>query len=268
MARTHVWAQPYKTSGWTGYWGQPGVKTNDIPMPTMNYNDTNSQRPIAIYGIARGYASGVSPIWQGIYYRGVETQGSRWFDQSGGVFAFFIRGGAGTMYFGRDEGAGRIVIDENDGGTWGGTLAGQLDYAGVPSYPSISAVLQSNKRGVTVTIGASGDDGGSSLTEYRTQYSFDGSAWGGDRVNAGYVINFDNLIMGATYRFRTSSANGVGRSQWNYSGYITIPLIGGRRYSGSAFDSVLNAKRYTGTAWVDLVTRKRYTGSAWTDIVN
>lgn len=265
MPRNHLWAQPFKTSGWTGYWPQPGVKTNDIPMPTMNIND-NGTRPIQIYGIHRGYASGVSPIWQGIYYQGVETQGNRWFANSGGVMAFFIRGGSGTMYFGRDEPAGRVVIDENGGGTWNGTLAGSLDYCGVPSRPGISAALQANKRDIRVTVTASTDDGGCGVTEYRVQAAVNGGSYGTDRV--GGSTTYTNLTMGNTYAFRASALNGAGRSQWNYTGWIEIPLIGGKRYTGSAFATINSAKRFNGTAWVDLSTRKRYTGSAWTDITN
>jgi hypothetical protein len=263
----HLWGQPFNTNGYNGYWPNPGVKTDGIPMPTARL-DVLGNRPIFVGTIYRGYAAGPASIWHGIYYAGVETQGNHQFGGSGGDLTFFIRGSAGTLRFGRDEGAGRSVLSENEAFAWGGTLAGSMDWAQVPTIPLIpnSQGGQGNRYLFFGPGWSVADNGGSNVHSIIRQMAIDGGGWGYDTTN--WAGTFEGT-PGHAYTFRFSAVNSVGYSEWSYTPTYYIPYSGGRRMTGPAASTPLTiSKRFNGTSWVDLTTRKRHTGSGFADIGN
>lgn len=263
----HQWGQPFNTNGFNGYWPNPGVKTDGIPMPTTRL-DINGNRPIFVGSIYRGYAAGPASIWHGIYYAGVETQGNYQFGVSGGDLTFFIRGSAGTLRFGRDEGAGRSVQSENEAFAWGGTLAGSLDWAQVSTQPNIPQVQSGpGNRYIQFPYGwTTVDQGGSNVHTIIRQMSVDGGGWGYDTTN--WAGTFEGS-PGHTYRFRFTAVNSVGYSEWSYTPNFFIPYSGGRRMTGPAASTPLTiSRRLTASGWVDLTIRKRLTATGWVDISN
>jgi hypothetical protein len=263
---TYKWGDPEVTSGFNGPWSNPGVKTNDIPMPSFRLS-RNGLRPFYMGGIRRGYASGPASISHGIFYAGVETAGNRKFNNSGGVMAFFIRGSSGTLYFGRDLGMGNTVISENSGFTWPGTLAGEFDFAEVPTAPTNAiALLGADKKTISFTITASINNGGSAISTYLRETSVNGGPYAGSTT--AWHDTFVG-IPGNSYRFRFWARNGVGDSQDAYTATVVVPKAGGRRMTGpSSSTPITIAKRFNGSSWVDLSTRKIYKGSAFTDLTN
>lgn len=137
--------------------------------------------------------------------------------------------------------------------------------AGVPSAPA-SITTTRSARDVTVNVGASASNGGSTITGYFFQYSTDsGSTWSTAVATTGSTHTFTGLTAGLTYRFRAYATNVTGSSAFTTATDLFVPA-GGRRYDGTSWASTGTAKRYDGTNWVDLATAKRWNGSSWVDL--
>lgn len=261
----YQWGAVTNTNGYNGYWPNPGVKTTGIGMITTRV-DRDGNHPILIGTIHRGFASGPASIWQGIYYRGVETQGGVKFDESGGSFDFFIRGSAGTLQFGRCEPCGNVVQSENEAFTWGGTLIGSFDFAEVSTEPHVDYELVGETSfhfdGWDVA-----SNGGSEIYEIRRQMSVDIGAWGSTTTNWGGIYE---AAPGHTYQFRFSARNGVGDSEWFEGPIIEVEYGGGRRIKAGGSAPLTIARRLSATpsTWKDLTTKKRFNGAAFVNINN
>lgn len=136
---------------------------------------------------------------------------------------------------------------------------------GVPSAPP-SITTTRSARDVTVNVGSSATNGGSTITNYFVQYSTNsGSTWSTAVATTGGTYTFTSLTAGLTYRFRAYATNVTGNSAFTTATDIFVPA-GGRRYDGATWASTGTAKRYDGTTWIDLTTAKRYNGTTWQDL--
>lgn len=173
-------------------------------------------------------------------------------------------GGVGATSFVRTNTDDVYVISRSRNRVGWGAWSGTSYLAGVPSVPA-SIGLVRNARSVTVTVGASVSNNGSTISGYFVQYSLDGGvSWSAGQVVSGGVYTYVNLLGGKTYVFRAWSVNGIGSSGF-VSSTIFVPA-GGKRWDGSGFVSTATAKRWSGSGWVALETAKRWTGAAWVDL--
>lgn len=260
MSYYHLWGQPFTTSGWQNY-PNGWVYTGGIGMPTARL-DYFGNRPIRVHSFGDFYVTGAGSYMR-MNYGGnlVDNGGIGHFGSSGGSFQWEAHQGniSNQMFFGRDQPAGRSVTSFNDGFVWAGTLAGSLYWDQVPNPPGINVWVEG--RDIHVQVIAP-DNGGTGITAYNVQLSFNGGGWGNDRGGGSTVYN---SMAAGNYQARTWAANAVGSSQPAYSGIVTV-RAGGKRYNGTSFNPTATAKRFNGTAWVDLSTAKRYTGSSWVDL--
>lgn len=270
---TYRWANALNTNGYNGYWPNPGVKTDAIGMPTFRLS-RNGRRPFFVGGIRWMYASGPGSIWNGIYYQPpgfgvVETGGNYLFPESGGQFTYFIRGSAGTLRFGRDEPAGRTVQSENEAFAWGGTLAGEFDWAEVPTNPQAFDAHLAADATITFSAVGSADNGNSAISAYIREMRVNGGAWGSQTSDWSSPVAG---VRGNTYQFRLFARNGVGDSTDTVDEAFTIPYSGGRRMTAGdpspASKPLSISRRFNGDVWKDLTIRKRHNGSAFVDITN
>lgn len=133
---------------------------------------------------------------------------------------------------------------------------------GVPGVPGTIATFRTG-HDVLVTCGISS---GTAITNYWVSYSTDnGSTWSSAVAMTSYQYNFTNLTPGATYVFRVRAENSIGFSGYATSAGEFIPA-GGKRWTGSAWQSNATAKRWDGTGWVDISTARRWDGSSWVDL--
>lgn len=153
------------------------------------------------------------------------------------------------------------AVSSEGAGAWSASTTS----AGVPTAPS-SISLTRTARNVTVTVGASAGNGGSAITGYFVQYSTDGGAtWSTAEALSGGSYTYMNLAPALTYRFRAYAVNATGSSAFATSSDLFVPA-GGRRFTGSAFESTTTARRWNGSAWVDLSIARRWNGSGWVDL--
>lgn len=264
MATWKMGGDPNNTNGWQAY-PNGFVYTNGYTFPTGNRHRAGNY-PLYIGPIRADYLTGPGTHAR-VDYRGVQTAGGYTWNDSGGTGQLRFVQSSGTMYFGRNTNNGLVTVSGNDGYVWTGGLCGEFDWATVPTVPRNPLATVTGPRQITVTYISPSWHGDSAISTYIVQSSINGGAWGGDSSDVNGNLVYNNLTPGSTYRFRIFARNGVGDSDYAYTGTVTA-IGGGKRYSGSAWGSVLTAKRYSGSTWVDLTTRKRYTGSAWTDLTN
>lgn len=153
--------------------------------------------------------------------------------------------------------------------TWNGGFQGTFYWYTVPTAPaSVSASRVG--RNVTVTRGSSSSDGGEPISSYTVQIrsSTNNSSWGAwgnpQNITSGSYA-YNNLTPALYYQFRVYANNAAGLSAATASASVFVPA-GGKRWTGSAWQSASTGKRWNGSAWVDLATAKRWNGSAWVDL--
>lgn len=246
------------TNGFTSYANNFVYNTSRDGFPGGNPGADNVYR-VGIADVTADYATGAG----GINPRtdrgdaGTVTGG-------GGDFRLEIAYSSGTLQFGRNTGGGGQVVDNADGGTWGGKLVGALWWYTYATAPQAISATRSG-RNVAIGIAGSASDGGSGISSYRVQRTDGLGNWVDDQDISSGSYTYTNLTPGRTYQFRTYANNGLGSSQFRYSATVFVPA-GGRRYDGTSWVYAGIARRYTGSAWVDLTIARRYTGSAWVDL--
>lgn len=148
----------------------------------------------------------------------------------------------------------------------GGAVTSDVAIPNVPSAPASIAVTTPAGRSVTITAGTAANNG-ATVTSYIAQQSSDnGVTWknaagtlnGSDTMSA-QSITYNNLVGGATYKFRVYAANEMGSGATTTSASIFVPS-GGKRYNGSAFinASVASRRDATNTGWTPIATTKKY----------
>lgn len=164
--------------------------------------------------------------------------------------------------------------------TWSNqALVGNYQWTTVPSAPADIQVTGNTGQVISGTYSNSSSAGGSTITGYRMQYrsSSDGSSWSGwsgsTKAVSGntwsYSASGDGLTPGYYYQFRVFSENNIGsvtgQSYPATTGTVFM-TAGGKRWTGSVWQSTSTAKRWNGSAWVDLTTAKRWNGSSWVNL--
>jgi hypothetical protein len=232
------------------------TSTNFVRLPTAPPTAPTLSRTTDGITVTVTSATATSPVTISDYEYRSSTDGSTWgsaVSMGTDRVATFTGTSTQIYYF-----QTRAVSSEGSG-PWSTTATS----AGLPSAPT-SITATRTARNVTVTVGASASNGGSTITGYFVQYSTDGTTWSTAQATTGGSYTFTNLTAGLTYTFRAYATNAVGNSAF-VSAALFVPA-GGKRYDGTSWASTATAKRYDGTSWVDLTTAKRYDGTAWVDL--
>lgn len=245
------------------------VYQNDVSFPTGRV-DRDGNTPVRVSSVTGGYSNLGSAGWS-IVKSSTETSGGAIFSTSGGVMQVRqYSNSSSRMYFGRNTGLPGTVYDNGDGQPFqAGALAYSMDWQQVASKPADGTIARTG-RSITITNGVSADSGGGSISAYRAQYrtSSDNSSWsawtGETNFSYGY-ITWNNLNPATWYQYRVYAVNEAGNSEANLTASVFVPA-GGKRWTGSNWDSTTIARRWNGSAWADLTIAKRWNGSAWVDL--
>lgn len=148
----------------------------------------------------------------------------------------------------------------------GGSVTSDVAIPNVPSAPASCSVTTPAGRSVTVTSGTAAGNGATVTAYYAQQSSDNGVTWknaagtvnGSDLMTAQSIV-YNNLIGGATYKFRVYAANEMGSGATTTSASTFVPS-GGKRYNGTAFinASVASRRNETNTGWTPIATTKKY----------
>jgi hypothetical protein len=198
--------------------------------------------------------------------------------QLGGILAYWndsIRAQfvtPGLMYYARNSGGpGNTYTSTGD--VRPGSLAGNITYVESPGAPTIVQIDHSaDGTKAYVQFFGNGDDGGTSVTGWRLQYSSRADfADGGITIDAGGGVNtISGLTPGATYYYRVCGRNWVTDTAgttgpWSGVAGHAQPYAGaGYRRSGTVWQKA-QARRWSGSSWVQARGR-RYNGSSWVNL--
>lgn len=250
---------------YTQSFGTGGTSSNG----TSNTASTQIYMPVA--GQTGNYAlDGSRPVvYNSVSVNGPYSNvGSITYDGSN---VYMNKAGAGTMYFSRYIGDGQTIYDPQSPPNFtNGGFHGSYTWTTVAGVPSSCSASRSG-RSVTVTATAATDAGGGTISSYKVQYrtSADGStgwsAWGSEQTLSSLSYTYTSLTPALYYQFRVYAVNEVGNSAATASSNVFVSG-GGKRWTGSSWDSTTIAKRFDGTNWVDLTIAKRWDGSTWTDL--
>lgn len=200
----------------------------------------------ATYGGSSSVGSGLTYVWQWSYdnanWSGNQSNGATVSVSS--TATVYVRG---------------YAYDSEGSSGWSGSSS----TAGVPTAPaSISATRDA--RNVTVVSGSSS---GSGISGYYVQYSTNGgSSWSSAVAMTSQSYTYTNLTAALTYLFRVYTTNGTGTSAYTTTATGIYVAAGGKRWTGSAWQSTATAKRWNGSAWVDVTLAKRWNGTGWVDL--
>lgn len=250
---------PNNNNGFTSY---TGVRVQSSGLGGFPDGNTDLQGRDRIYleDVQLAYLSGTGDPQ--VVKGGVASSGGTWFNSGGTFDLSFYKSAAGTTYFGRNTaGTPSPVTNSKDSTTWTGVLCGTLVWSTVPSMPA-SITPTRTGRNVSVSRGASSDDGGNAIDNYTFQYSDDGGVtWKGTVTQTGATYVFTNLPGGKTYKFRVYANNDRGNSQARVSGNVFVPA-GARRWDGSTEIDSQTFVRWDGTQEVAVSTVVRWDGTA------
>lgn len=148
----------------------------------------------------------------------------------GGTARFTVHNApSGPLYFGRSA-SGTIY---GPGASWTGTLGGAYSYVQAPAAPAAPSTTSTSSGSLSVSWSAPGDNGGSTVTGYRVQYStspvFAGASTT-DRVGTAATIT--GLTPGATYYVRVAAKNAVSDAASTvgpYSSSVTQLVLAGMK---------------------------------------
>lgn len=246
------------TSGWTANSGVE-VYVTGVSFVTGNL-DREGERRVYVEDIDPVYTDGGSGVSGRITKDNATSSGGRWFTSGGTCRLGIFKSGGGTMFFGRNTGGSPSPVRNTaDGTTWSGTLVMDIEWSTVPSRP-VSIAVSRDGRDVTVSRGASTDNGGQSITNYGYQYSTNGGVtWSAEAVD-GASHTFENLPPGLTYVFRVYAINVRGRSESRQSSSVFIPA-GFTRWDGSQEVPTSTLVRWDGSQEVPITTLVRWDGT-------
>lgn len=150
----------------------------------------------------------------------------------------------------------------------GGNVTFTVPIPNVPSAPTTCTVSAPAGRSVTVTSGTANTNG-AAITGYYAQQSADnGVTWknaagtlnGSDPMTSQEIV-YNNLVGGATYKFRVYAANEMGSGTTTTSGSVFVPS-GGKRFDPITETfinaSTANRRNESNTGWTPIATTKKY----------
>lgn len=138
--------------------------------------------------------------------------------------------GVGSFYFGRASGSGSV----DSYGTSFGALSGSLEYYEVPTAPTIGTVTQAAlENAVNVTWSAPSSNGGSAITSYTLQWSYNSDMSSPTTISTGSTATsykITGLTYGSIVYVKVAAVNIVATANATTSvfssvanGYITPP---------------------------------------------
>lgn len=220
-------ATPDVTTSWTAYSKVYSTTAADgVALPTTGRTDSNGNKPIfvstaQVYWAGRG-GSRQLRIGIGSTYSSWYTVGSASAASASGqkpINGIYLNGGnqvvtidengSSGFYFGRETGSSGAT----DGYTNWGQLSGSLVYYQVPNAPTAVSVSQAAlENAVNVSWTAPSDNGGTAVTSYSIQWSYNASFSGSTTILTGssatsYKIT--NLSYGSTVYAKVSALNTV-----------------------------------------------------------
>lgn len=241
---------PDVTSSFTGYGSvYSSTAANGVALPTTGRVDSKGNKPILV-GSAQVYWAGKGGTRQlriGIagYYSSFVSVGSAGSASASGfktVNAIFLNGGnqyvtidengTGGFYFGRQTGSS----GSTDGHTNWGKLSGSVEYYQVPTAPTSVTVAQAAlENAVNISWSAPSDNGGTAVTSYSIQWSYNSDFSGSTTVTTGTTATtykLTGLVYGSTVYVKVAAINATANLAGSTSvqsssanGYITAPNL-------------------------------------------
>lgn len=243
-------ASPDVTTSFTGYSKvYSNTAANGVALPTTGRTDSKGQKPILV-STAQVYWAGKGGSRQlrigiGSYYSGWYTVASDTSANASGqkaINGIFLNGGnqvvtidengSSGFYFGRKTGSS----GSTDGVTNWGALSGSLVYYQVPNAPTSVTVAQAAlENAVNISWTAPSDNGGSAVTSYSIQWSYNSDFSGSSTIATGSTsttYKLTGLVYGATVYAKVAAVNAVATAAGSTSvqsssasGYITSPNL-------------------------------------------
>lgn len=163
--------------------------------------------------------------------------------------------------------SGTITSHTDDTGT--SSFGGPVDMSQPISLPRIPkragapglSVGAFTGRNVPLTLTYLGNDGGSSITNLVTHYSFNGGPWQGE-TNGGWGLRTYYSLPPGPYVFRAYAQNGIGDGALAYTPTVNVRSGGKVRVSGAWKDGITRVR--VAGAWKDAIVKVR-AGGAWKD---
>lgn len=241
-------ASPGVSTSWTGYGAVYSTSAaNGVALPTTGQVDSKGNKPILVstaqvYWAGRGGSRqlriGIGSAYSGWYTIGSDSSANASGQKA--INGIFLNGGNqvvtidenGTsgFYFGRaSSGSG-----STDGYTTWGALSGSLVYYEVPNAPTSVTVAQAAlENAVNISWTAPSDDGGSAVTSYSIQWSYNSDFSGSSTIATGSTATtykLTGLTYGSTVYVKVAAVNAVATAAGSTSvqsssanGYITPP---------------------------------------------
>jgi streptogramin lyase/alpha-tubulin suppressor-like RCC1 family protein len=188
-----------------------GVSSSVIPAVVPNAPRALTVGSITASSVSLNWTApddGGRPITDyGVYY---STYGSDWTRVDDGVTsttsATIVGLTRGTSY-------GFLVTAVNTEGMSLGATTSAIP-AAIPGSPTSIHAVSKTVSSVSLVWTAPSDDGGGKITDYKIEYSANGSNWYTfpDRTSSSPMSDLTGLTRGATYRFRISAVNAMGTS--------------------------------------------------------
>lgn len=201
-------------------------------MPQGNVDNTGA-RKVHINSLSIGGLSGANST--GVYFGSTTNANTANASKvsAGGTatnpsttFCIAIDGGTNEVQWVDGNGSGWVY--DNQSGSWGTPFYGSFSWSTVPGAPaSISYSIEQDTKTVSVTIGASSDNGNNAIINYWVYCSIAGGAYTTvlSGVQAGtHTFAFPGAA-GQAFVLRVLSANGVGDSSYRTGGSVTAPTI-------------------------------------------
>jgi hypothetical protein len=243
-------ATPDVTTSFTGYSKvYSSSAANGVALPTTGRTDSNGNKPILVStaqvywagkGGSRQLRIGIGSAYSGWYTIASDTSANASGQKA--INGIFLNGGnqvvtidengSSGFYFGRQTGSS----GSTDGVTNWGKLSGSLVYYQVPNAPTSVTVAQAAlENAVNISWTAPSDNGGSAVTSYSIQWSYNSDFSGSSTIATGTTsttYKLTGLVYGATVYAKVAAVNAVATAAGSTSvqsssasGYITPPNL-------------------------------------------
>jgi hypothetical protein len=222
---------------------------NGVALPTTGRTDSKGQKPILVSTVQVYYAGKGGSRRLRV---GINTQYTAWKTVAAGSQAvasgqltlngIYLNGGnqvvtidedgSSGFYFGRQTGS----TGSTDGTTNWGRLSGSVEYYQVPNAPTAVSVAQAAlENAVNISWTAPSDNGGTAVTSYSIQWSYNSDFSGSSTVSTGSsatTYKLTGLTYGSTVYVKVAAVNAVAAAAGSTSvqsssasGYITPPNL-------------------------------------------
>jgi hypothetical protein len=257
---------PDVTTSFTDKWVETA---SGVSLPTDTRLAANGKRPVYVASVRVYWAGRLASRKLRVLVGGVSTStvtvgsaGSAGLSSPLPLGVVFNNGGVktvridanpdGSFYFGRESGTGSV----DSYGTSFGQLSGSVEYYEVPSAPtSVDVNQDGTKNAVNISWDAPSSNGGSSITSYVIEWSYNSNFSGSSKIATGSTartFKLTGLTYGSRVYVRVAAENIVSKSAGTTSvfsssanAYLTAPnlSLNGWANFGSHGGSTFTIKR-------------------------